>query len=142
MTPALPADLAAALDEISGRSPHGGGFGHREHVHLAFAAARRYGTEQAGDVACGWLRLLTAHEPRKYHATVTRAWAEIIAHHVAADPAATDFDGFAGRHPALLGQRLLGRHYSAAVLASQQARADWAEPDLAQFPWRPGRRTR
>ena len=30
------------------------------------------------------------------------------------------------------------RHYTAAVLASPQARAGWVEPDLAAFGWPSG----
>ncbi|HCU92589.1 MAG TPA: hypothetical protein DHU96_07530 [Actinobacteria bacterium] len=71
------------------------------------------------------------------NATVTRAWTEIVAHHVAAGPPGTDFDSFAQRSPALLDKRLLARHYPARVLASAAARTGWVEPDLAPFPWRP-----
>jgi hypothetical protein len=42
---------------------------------------------------------------------------------------------FTGRHPALLDQNLLTRHYSPAALESASARASWAGPDLARFPW-------
>ena len=133
MTHSTPAELAEILDEIT---PPGGGFGHRQHVHLAFVAARRHGTARAADMISDWIRQLTAHAPQKFNATVTRAWTEIVGHHVAADPAVTDFDAFAERHPALLNKRLLARHYSPAALASPQARTGWVEPDLAPFGWR------
>jgi hypothetical protein len=142
VTHAAPDELAGILAEIvpgggaASGVPHGaagGAFGHRQHVHLAFIAVRRYGTEHAPDKVSGWLRHLTAHAPQKYHATVTRAWTEIVARHVAADPSVTDFDAFAERYPALLDKRLLTRHYTAATLASPQARAGWVEPDRAAF---------
>ena len=139
----------------------GGGFGHREHVHLAFLAVRRYGTAEAADRIGGWLRHLTVYAgaPQKYNATVTRAWTEIVGHHVAVDRAgsdragwgsagspgaagsagaggAMDFDSFAARHPRLLEKRLLMGHYSSSVLACAGARAAWVEPDLVPFPWR------
>ena len=143
MTHAIPAELAEILDEIvpSSGAPGGGtaGFRHRQHVHLAFIAIRRYGAAQAAEhgrrAGSG---SLTAHAPQKYHATITRAWTEIVAHHVAADPSVTDFDAFAERYPALLDKRLLTRHYTAAALASPQARAGWVEPDLAAFGWPSG----
>jgi len=135
MTHSIPAELAEILAEIA---PPGGRFGHRQHVHLAFIAARRYGTARAANMISDWIRQLTAHAPQKFNATVTRAWTEIVGHHVAADPAVTEFDAFAERYPALLDKRLLMRHYSAAVLASPQARAGWAEPDLVPFGWRSG----
>jgi hypothetical protein len=129
----IPAELAGILHEIV---PPGGRFRHRQHVHLAFIAARRYGTTRAPDMISDWIRQLTVHAPQKFNETVTRAWAEIVGHHAAADMSVTDFDVFAERHPALLDKRLLTRHYSAAVLASGQARSGWVEPDLAPFPWR------
>ncbi len=161
----MPTELSELLAEIlpraagsggrgaSGRG--GGGFGHREHVHLAFLAVRRYGTAEAAERIGGWLRHVTiyAGAPQKYNATVTRAWTEIVGHHVAVDRAgsdragwgsagsagaggAMDFDSFAARHPRLLDKRLLMGHYSSPVLASAGGRAAWVEPDLVPFPWR------
>lgn len=133
---ALPAELAAALAQIV---PPGGGFGHREHVHLAFIAVRRYGPERAAAVVAGWIRHLAAYHraPQKFNATVTRAWVEIVAYHLATGPAGADFAAFAGQHPDLLDKRLLSRHYTSRALASAAARRGWLEPDLAAFPWRP-----
>jgi len=138
MAHAIPAELAEILEEIVPGSGPGGAFRHRQHVHLAFIAIRRYGPERAAEQVGSWIRCLTAHAPQKYHATITRAWTEIVAHHVAADGSVTDFDAFAERYPALLDKRLLTRHYTSAALASPQARADWVEPDLAAFGWLSG----
>lgn len=142
----MPVELSELLAEIlpgsgSGSgSGTGTGFGHREHVHLAFLAVRRYGTVEAAERIGGWLRHLTVYAgaPQKYNATVTRAWTEIVGHHVADDQAgvAMGFDGFAARHPRLLDKRLLMGHYSSSVLASARARAAWVEPDVVPFPWR------
>jgi hypothetical protein len=139
MTSPWPAELTAILSEIAPPGENApGAFRHRQHIHLAFIAARRYGTARAADQVGDWIRHLTAHAPRKYHATITRAWTEIVGHHVAGDPSVEDFGVFIERHPALLDKRLLARHYSPALLASPRARGGWVEPDLAPFPWRPG----
>ena len=131
----LPAELAALLAEIV---PPGGSFRHREHIHLAYLAVQRHGADRAAGMVSGWIRHLAAYQraPQKFNATVTRAWTEIAAHHMAAVPPGTDFATFAGRYPALLDKRLLTRHYTARVLASPAARTGWAEPDLVPFPWR------
>jgi hypothetical protein len=146
VTSPMPAELAEILDEIvpSGERAAGGprAFGHRQHVHLAFIAVRRYGTARAAGLVDGWIRHLTAHAPRKYHATVTLAWTQIVGHHVAGDPSVTDFGLFIRRHPALLDKRLLSRHYSSRMLASPAARAGWVEPDRVPFPWSPGHHPR
>jgi hypothetical protein len=110
-------------------------FGHREHVHLTWLAVRRYGVAAAITVVSDGIQQTAryAGAPQKYHATISRAWVEIIGHH--ADGCDSDFASFAADHPALLDKRLLTRHYSTAALASPRARAGWAEPDLVPFPW-------
>jgi hypothetical protein len=128
-------ELAGILAGIVGP---GGGFGHREHIHLAFLAVHRYGMPQAVDKVCGWLREITAYQraPRKYHHTISRAWVEAVAYHVADDPSCTQFDTFAARNPRLLDKRLIFQHYRSTTLAAPLARQGWAEPDLCPFPWR------
>lgn len=136
-------ELAAMLPVITGTAgAEGGGtegageFRHRQHIHLAFLAVRQYGMPTATDRICSWIRHMTvyANAPQKYNHTVSRAWVELVAHHVSADPDCADFDSFAVRYPPLLDKRLLGRHYRSATLASTRARQDWVEPDLAPFP--------
>ena len=101
-------ELAALLPEITGPS---GQFRHRQHIHLAFLAVRRYGMPEATTRICDWIQRIAAYEraPQKYHHTVSRAWVEIVAHHVDADPDCADFGTFADRHPALLDKRLLSQ---------------------------------
>ncbi|MGW9120305.1 hypothetical protein ACWGRV_27455 [Streptomyces sp. NPDC055663] len=113
-----------------------GKFGHREHVHLTWLAVRRFGTRVAvGLVSDGIQRTARyAGAPQKYHATVSRAWVELVGHH-AAECGDDDFTAFADRHPVLLDKRLLTRFYRPATLAGSQARTGWVEPDLAPFPW-------
>lgn len=132
---ALPAELASILAEIV---PPGGAFRHREHIHLAYIAVRRFGPAGAADAVAGWIRHIAVYQrrPQKFHATVTRAWVEIVAHHMAAAPAGQDFAAFADWYPPLLDKRLLTRHYTSGVLASPAAKAGWVEPDLVPFPWR------
>jgi hypothetical protein len=128
------ADLAAILPEITGPS---GRFRHRQHINLAFLAVRRYGMPEASARICDWIQHIAAYEraPQKYHHTVSRAWVEIVAHHVDADPDCADFGTFAGRNPALLDKRLLRRHYRSSTLAADPARRGWVGPDLMPFPW-------
>jgi hypothetical protein len=131
----VPAELAALLAEIV---PSGGSFRHREHIHLAYLAVQRHGAHRAAGVVSGWIRQLGVYQraPQKFNSTVTRAWTEIVAHHMAAAPPTTNFASFADRYPALLDKRLLTRHhYTARTLASPAARTGWAEPDLLPFPW-------
>jgi hypothetical protein len=127
-------ELAEILPAITGPA---GEFRHRQHVNLAYYAVRNYGMPDAIDKVCAWIRSLAAYEraPQKYHHTVSQAWVELVAHHVAALPDCADFGVFADANPALLDKRLLSRHYSSSTLASGPARRRWVEPDLMPFPW-------
>jgi hypothetical protein len=111
-------------------------FGHREHVHVTWLAVRRYGVPAAiGLVGDGLQRTARyAGAPQKYHATVSRAWVELVGYHAAERDDAT-FADLAAREPALLDKRLLTRFYRPATLARPQAKRGWTPPDLAPFPW-------
>jgi hypothetical protein len=111
-------------------------FGHRQHVHLTWLAVRRHGTDAAVDLVSDGIRETAAYagRPQKYHATISRAWVELVAHHVHELPEA-DFAEYVARSPALLDKRLLTRFYSSRTLASVPARTGWVEPDVAPFPW-------
>jgi hypothetical protein len=111
-------------------------FGHREHVHLTWLAVRRFGTPAATRLVSEGLQRTARYAgvPQKYHATVSRAWTELIGHH-AAESDAVDFTTFADRHPVLLDKRLLTRFYRSVTLASPEAKTGWVPPDLAPFPW-------
>ncbi|WP_205519088.1 hypothetical protein [Streptomyces olivoreticuli] len=130
---AQPADFNTLMAEVTAAS---GMFGHREHVQLTWLAVRRFGMPAAvGLVSDGIQRTARyAGAPQKYHATVSRAWVELIAHH-AAEHGDDDFTAFADNHPVLLDKRLLTRFYRPATLAGSQARTGWVEPDLIPFPW-------
>ncbi|MFG2822472.1 hypothetical protein ACGFX4_23940 [Kitasatospora sp. NPDC048365] len=110
-------------------------FGHRQHVQLTWLAVRNHGTAAAIDLISDGIRRTAryAGAPQKYNATVSRAWVELVGHHVGRSDAA-DFDAFAERHPALLDKKLLTRFYRPSTLAGDPARTGWVEPDLAPFP--------
>jgi len=114
-----------------------GHFGHREHVHLTWLAVRDHGLSGAIPLVSNGIQQTAryAGAPQKYNATVSRAWVELVAHHVHHDGDA-DFDTFTARNPALLDKRLLVRFYHPATLATARARAGWVPPDRAPFPWK------
>jgi hypothetical protein len=109
--------------------------GHRQHIHLTRLAVRRYGVGAAVTMVSDGIRRTAryAGAPQKYHATVSRAWVELVGHHLAAG-GDDDFDAFADRYPALLDKRLLGHHYRSTTLATAEARSGWVEPDLKPLP--------
>lgn len=110
-------------------------FGHREHVHLTWLAVHRHGAGAAVELIGDGIRRTAryAGAPRKYNATISRAWVELVAHHVAEEPDAS-FEELLAHNPALLDKRLLTRFYEPATLATPDARTGWVEPDRAPFP--------
>ncbi|MGW3658699.1 hypothetical protein ACWD6R_24760 [Streptomyces sp. NPDC005151] len=111
-------------------------FGHREHVHLTWLAVRQCGVPTAVVLVSDGIQHTAryAGAPQKYHATVSRAWVELVGHH-ADERDESDFTAFADHHPALFDKRLLTRFYRPATLAGPHAKNGWVEPDLAPFPW-------
>ena len=132
----LDPELAQILDEIVRPRER---FAHRHHIHLAFLAVRHHGMPEAVDKISDWIRQIAAQHgtPQLYHHTITRAWVELVAHHVDTDPDCTEYETLVQHHPALLDKYLLSRHYRAVTLAAAHARSSWTDPDLVAFPWAP-----
>jgi hypothetical protein len=110
-------------------------FGHRDHLRVAFAYARRGGVEHAVARAREGLRRFTAAHGQgaRYHDTLTTAWARVVGHH-ALEARDDDFDAFLAAHPRLLERDLLSAHYSRERLFSVAARDGFVEPDLLALP--------
>jgi hypothetical protein len=127
-------DFEALMAEVMATA---GRFGHREHIHLTWLAVRQVGVPAAIGLVSDGIQHTTryAGAPQKYHATVSRAWVELVGHHAVAS-GARDFTSFAEQNDALLDKRLLARFYRPATLAAPEARSGWVEPDLTPFPWR------
>ena len=140
--PAPHAGSGALFDALMAEVMAGGSrFGHREHVHLTWlACAAAASRQRSAWSATGFSAPPAMRARQKYHATVSRAWVELVGYH-AAESGDDDFAAFAAHHRALLDKRLLTRFYRPATLASAQAKTGWAEPDLAPFPWQDPERT-
>ena len=70
-----------------------------------------------------------------YHETVTLAWLKIIRAALDADDSAPqDARAFCTSHPELNDPRLQLRYYSRKLLATEEARSTFVEPDLEPLP--------
>ena len=112
-------------------------FSHRAHVRLAYV----YLAESDVDLALERMRaalvsFLSHHgiPASKYHATLTRAWILAVHHFMHRSPEASSADDFIERNPMLLDSKIMLTHYSASLLFSDQARADFVEPNLDPIP--------
>jgi hypothetical protein len=112
-------------------------FSHRAHVRLAYV----YLAETDASLALERMRaaLLTflCHHgipASKYHATLTRAWILAVDHFMHRSPEASSAGDFIDRNPVLLDSKIMLTHYSADLLFSDQARAEFVEPNLDPIP--------
>jgi hypothetical protein len=100
-------------------------FSHESHVRVAWGLAQKYGETDGLERMIAGVKAMAvrAGRPDAYHATITRAWSDLIA-------TVEDLDAA----PELLDKSILKRFYSADLLA--EGRKRWIEPDLhpLQFP--------
>jgi hypothetical protein len=112
-------------------------FSHRAHIRLAYV----YLAESDVDLALERMRaslvsFLSHHgiPASKYHATLTRAWILAVDHFMHRSREASSADDFIARNPLLLDTKIMLTHYSAELLFSDRARADFVEPNLDPIP--------
>jgi hypothetical protein len=112
-----------------------GGFGHREHLELAWTYLRLYPIEEAESVMTVAIRHIAQRHgaEQKYHQTITRAWLQFVAVHMQRW-GAESFEEFIERNPELLDGKLVEHFYSRELIFSDCARAVWVDPDLRPLP--------
>jgi hypothetical protein len=111
------------------------GFGHREHLLLAWTYLQLGDLDTAQQWMCQAVRHTASSHgtPEKYHETLTIAWTRIVAAHTRAGDRPT-FDEFLIENPHLLDRHLPELHFSKELLWSEHARRSWAEPDIQAIP--------
>jgi hypothetical protein len=124
-------DLATLRNILTAR----GGFGHREHLELAWSYLREYPPDEAAEVMSAAIKHVARLHgaDRKYHETVTRTWVHLVAVHCQRWGEDT-FDRFLERNGDLLDSRLLTHFYSREAILSEDARAAWISPDMHPLP--------
>jgi hypothetical protein len=112
-------------------------FRHRRHLAVALC----YAAVLPADAALGSFRedLLRMIKPwgheRKYHETITRFWLAVAAHHLRAYGEERCLATIANAFVERFGDKtLIERHYSPALLFSDEARSSWVEPDRIAMP--------
>lgn len=112
-------------------------FDHRSHVRMAYVYLAENDTETAVGLArTGLLGFLKHHgiDQSKYHETMTRAWVLAVRHFMEIGAGAGSADEFIEANPILLDSKIMLSHYSADLLFSSRARAEFVEPDIEEIP--------
>ena len=109
------------------------GFTHRGHLRLAWCILGELPLREAAHRCAEDIKRFATHhgQPQKFHLTLTLAFMHIVQERRRSGPAAESFADFCTRNADLLAdaKRVIGRHYSAAVLSDPQARIAFVSPD-------------
>jgi hypothetical protein len=131
-----PSDQTFRSDFESGRiAPEA--FDHRAHLRMAYVYLAENDTETAVELArTGLLGFLETHgiDRSKYHETMTRAWVLAVRHFMELGEGARSADEFIDDNPRLLDSKIMLSHYSADLLFSPEARANFIKPDVEEIP--------
>ena len=137
MTHALSDDDRTFRDDFESGRIAPPAFDHRAHVTLVYCYLAEHDTEESVTRMRTALHAFLERngiEPGKYHETLTRAWTLAVRHFMARTGTSSSSDEFIARNPVLLDTRIMLTHYSAAVLFSPEARAQFVEPDISAIP--------
>jgi hypothetical protein len=112
-------DLIAAFEA---GTLEGASFPHEHHVRVAWGLQRRYGRVEGLRRMVSGIQAMAARagRPEAYHATITRAWFELIADAEELRPDSDLFD-----------RTLLTCYYTPGRMSAGRER--WVEPDLCQL---------
>jgi|SRR3954467_607450 hypothetical protein len=119
-------------------------FSHRCHVRLAYVYLAESDVNLALERMRGSLLVFLTRNnipASKYHETLTRAWILAVDHFMHRSPESHGSDDFIARNAVLLDSKIMLTHYSAGLLFSEAARADFVEPDLDPIPRHKGVRS-
>ncbi len=125
------------LSELGACSLHPADFDHVGHVRLAWICLQRYPEGEAIERACDTIRTYATHlgAPDKFHRTVSEALMRLLAQAGAADRTLSWPDFQAANDDLISQARIrLSDHYSAVLLESSEARANFVAPDRAPLP--------
>lgn len=112
-------------------------FDHRAHVRAAYIYLAEHEPDRAADRMRDTLRTFLRHhgiDVSKYHETITRAWILGVRHFMESSPFTPSADAFIDANPRLLDAKIMLTHYSATLLFSPRARAEFVEPDIEPIP--------
>jgi hypothetical protein len=106
---------------------------HFAHVRMGFLYLSRLPYAEAEEKIIAGIQRYNAAKGNHtgYHQTITIVFARLIASRLTEN---LDWPVFVAANPDLLSFTCIQKHYSPELLKSQQARAEFVEPDLLRFP--------
>ena len=129
------AEIRTLVESFEACSFHPSEFRHYQHLTVALWYVRNLSFEEATyKVTSGIRRLAETYGKTGYHETTTLFWLRVVSGFVAEreNLALPELANALIEH--CVDKNLISRHYSADLLASAKATAEWVEPDLHPLP--------
>jgi hypothetical protein len=129
-------EIRALVSAFEACSFHPSEFRHYQHLTVALWYVWHLSPDEAiAKMTKGIRRLAETYGKTGYHETITLFWLRIVADFVAEHQQKTSLMAIAN---ALIDscndKDLIGQFYSAELLATDKAKAEWVEPDLKALP--------
>jgi hypothetical protein len=129
-------EIRALVSAFEACSFHPSEFRHYQHLTVALWYVWHLSPDEASaKMTTGIRRLAEAYGKMGYHETITLFWLRMVANFVAEHRRKTSLTAIAN---ALIDscndKDLIGQFYSAELLATDKAKAEWIEPDLKALP--------
>jgi hypothetical protein len=128
-------EIRTLVESFEACSFHPSEFRHYQHLTVALWYVSNLPFDEATTkVTQGIRRLADAYGKTGYHETITLFWLRVVACFVAEREQLTLPELANALIEHCVDKNLIGRHYSADLLASAKAKAEWVEPDLHPLP--------
>jgi hypothetical protein len=128
-------EIRTLVESFEACSFHPSEFRHYQHLAVALWYVRNLSFKEATDkVTSGIRRLAETYGKSGYHETITLFWLRVVACFVADRENLTLPELANTLIDHCVEKNLISRHYSADLLASAKAKAEWVEPDLKPLP--------
>jgi hypothetical protein len=129
-------EIRALVSAFEACSFHPSEFRHYQHLTVALWYVWHFSPDEASvKMTLGIRRLAKTYGKMGYHETITLFWLRVVANFVAAHRANRTLSETANTLIDRCNDKdLIGQFYSAELLATDKAKAEWVEPNLKALP--------
>jgi hypothetical protein len=129
------AELSALVRAFETFTIHPAEFKHYQHLAVALWYVTHFPYHEASDkMRNGIQKLAAAYGKMGYHETITMFWLEMVRRFVAEAARSESMSSLANRLATkFVDKYVINEYYSAELLSSAKAKAEWVEPDVQPF---------
>jgi len=128
------AELSALVRAFETCTIHPAEFKHYQHLAVALWYVAHFPYHEASDkMRNGIQKLAAAYGKMGYHETITMFWLEMVRKFFAEAARSDSMLSLANRLATSFDKNVINEYYSAELLSSEKAKAEWVEPDVKTF---------